>query len=530
MTSDPAHIAIVGCGFTGTSALHQLVSRTPVRAITVFESSGQFGPGYAYDPNECSDYLINNTTDTMCLGPENKRAFLDWLETRPALAVDLDPKGHLPRSVYGLFLRDSVESSRKTALANGVEINLISAEVTQIVEDTNNQITLSCALGEVKADAVIMATGRCQDIDFCLAPAANAAVKYFNSHIGSKELDDLPMDAEVHILGASLSAYDIVNRLFSDLTGCRFERDDGGELFYVPNGNQRVAVLCSRSGRLKKMQSRAPESLSRTMFSYAGLVSLGEPGNVSLNDVATAISNEAAANNHPLETDNIVSPYSGCESAEAVNVRAGEILERDIQAAKPGGQDNFLVDLFDDAQIDIWDAFADRLLFPEEEHHYRTTVETALLSYAAPCPIPTAERLLALHKSGHLRVVRGVSLPVLSSEGDKYTLRHAHGEEVVGVLINATGKVDRDILSASQPSWIRHLVADGQLQPYSRAGFKFAGADIDMSSFRPPQLEWVHFANMFLWGPGFFTSSAFVMATIVSRIVDHLFPSRSEHY
>ncbi|MGI9285194.1 MAG: FAD/NAD(P)-binding protein [Pseudomonadales bacterium] len=530
MTSEPAHIAIVGCGFTGTSALHQLISRTPVREITVFEASGQFGPGYAYDPEECSDYLINNTTDTMCLGPENKRAFLDWLEKRPVLDVDLDPKGHLPRSVYGLFLRDSVESSRKTALENGVEINLISAEVTQIVEDTSNQVTLSWPLGEVKADAVIMATGRCQNIDLCVAPAANSPAKYFNSHIGSEELDELPMDAEVHILGASLSAYDIVNRLFSDLTGCRFERGDDGELCYVPNGNERVAVLCSRSGRLKKMQSRTPENLSRTFFSYEGLVSLGEPGDVTLNDVATAISDEAAANNCPLESDSITSPYSGCENAEAVNARAGEILERDIQAAKPGGQDNFLVDLFNDAQIDIWDAFADRLLSPKEEFRYRTTVETALLSYAAPCPIPTAERLLALHKSGHLRVIRGVSLPDLSSEGDNYTLRHAHGDEMVRVLINATGKVDRDILSASQPSWIRHLVEDGRLQPYSRADTKFAGADVEMSSFRPPLLIRVHFANMFLWGPGFFTSSAFMMATIVSRIVDHLFPSRSEQY
>jgi hypothetical protein len=34
----------------------------PVREITIFEASGEFGPGYAYRPSECRDYLINNTT------------------------------------------------------------------------------------------------------------------------------------------------------------------------------------------------------------------------------------------------------------------------------------------------------------------------------------------------------------------------------------------------------------------------------------------------------------------------------------
>lgn len=43
--SAPARVVIIGCGFTGASALFQLVDRHPVRRITVFEAAGDFGPG-----------------------------------------------------------------------------------------------------------------------------------------------------------------------------------------------------------------------------------------------------------------------------------------------------------------------------------------------------------------------------------------------------------------------------------------------------------------------------------------------------
>lgn len=79
----PEHIAIVGCGFTGTSAFYQIVDGYPVREVTIFESSGEFGPGYPYRSDECPDYLLNNTTDTLGLTPRNRRAFYSWLQSKP---------------------------------------------------------------------------------------------------------------------------------------------------------------------------------------------------------------------------------------------------------------------------------------------------------------------------------------------------------------------------------------------------------------------------------------------------------------
>jgi hypothetical protein len=42
---------------------------------------------------------------------------------------------------------------------------------------------------------------------------------------------------------------------------------------------------------------------------------------------------------------------------------------------------------------------------------------------------------------------------------------------------------------------------------------------VDMATSRAIGSRSIYVANMFLWGPGFFTSSAFIMATIVERIL-----------
>lgn len=66
----PKHIAIAGCGFTGTSTFYQLIDQYPVEQITIFESTGEFGPGYPYRADDCQDYMLNNTNDSLCLVPE----------------------------------------------------------------------------------------------------------------------------------------------------------------------------------------------------------------------------------------------------------------------------------------------------------------------------------------------------------------------------------------------------------------------------------------------------------------------------
>ncbi len=195
----PRHVAIVGCGFTGTSALHQLVESYPVRAVTIFEKTGDFGPGYPYRTWEAPDYLINNTADTMGIVPEDRRAFLRWLEGRPDLAPNPEPTGHYPRAFFGWFLKDAFEAAARGAETKGIALHLVSQEAVDI-EETAEGVLLHGAEGETHAaDVAILTTGLCPDRDAYGPPKDGMTCHYYPSHIPGAVLDDVPLDATCHV-------------------------------------------------------------------------------------------------------------------------------------------------------------------------------------------------------------------------------------------------------------------------------------------------------------------------------------------
>ena len=514
------HVAIVGCGFTGTSLLFQLIDRCPVRHITIFEASGEFGPGYAYRPDETPDYLINNTTDTMCLTRHSRRAFLDWLETKPEFE-GVDPRGHLPRRIYGRFLQEVIEKNKIMAADKGIELSFLRHEAQSLERLDDGRLRIAWQDGEVVVDAAVLTTGRCPDRDSVHPPATAEAV-YIPTQIMSPDMDELAPDATVHVLGASLSAYDVVNRLFAEHTGCRFERNADGVLQYHAGSNERRVVLCSRSGRLKAAQSRYPMTLNRRHFTKTVMREKGEAAGLDLSGVKALITAEAEAHGVRLDWPEIVDPYAGCEDVESVTSRAGEILGATIDAATDPTGRNFLVDLFADAQFEVWDAFAGRALSANAERAYRSDVETAAMVYAAPCPVPTAEKLLALLRAGRLSVVKGVRKIVLSDDQQSFIIEHEFGSDAARVLVNATGATYRDVTSPEQPGLLRGLAEQGVIRPYRRDGIAMPGAEVDMTSFRLNDADNIYLANMLLWGPGFFTSSAITMAMVAERIVDDL--------
>jgi uncharacterized NAD(P)/FAD-binding protein YdhS len=519
----PSHIAIVGGGFTGTSALHQLVHGYPVRQITMFESSGEFGPGFPYQPDESPNYLLNNTNDTMCLDPGNRRAFVEWLQSHPVHSADLDNKGHMPRSVYGEFLRDSVAQASAEAARRGIRLEFVAEEVIDIDESQKGGASVSYRGGSVRADAVILATGRCPDVDlFGLGNSLNAG--YTDRHIPGNRLDGLPLDGTWHVIGTSLSAYDVVNALFAPATGCEFRPDGAHRLRFVPNDNHRRIVLCSRGGRLKKCQSRYPFS-ARPSNLRTALAKRPDPGSMNLSAVRQLIEADAGLAGVSLDWQKLANPYAGVSDAPALNERAADILAADIDAALSPAEStgNFLVDYLDAAQFDLWDLFAAHVLPPGEEETFRSQMETAFLSFAAPSPISTAQKILALMEAGHLRIVHGVESISENPKSGQFDIKHAFGTEHANNLINATAGVDRRVSSGRQPELIRNLVRKGLLRPYTLGDRESNGIAVDMRTFAINPDSRIFAANMLLWGPGLYVSSAISMATIVARILHALY-------
>ena len=143
----------------------------------------------------------------------------------------------------------------------------------------------------------------------------------------------------------------------------------------------------------------------------------------------------------------------------------------------------------------------------------------------APCPVPTAERLLALHRAGRLQLRHGVQAPRWSAADDGWRIDTAFGSETARVLVNATGSVDRRVDSPAQGALVRQLHAQGLLRPYRLDGQVSDGAAVDLRTLRAEGSRHLHVLGMWLWGPGFFTSSAFLMAHLARQLLDGLWPT-----
>ena len=394
-------------------------------------------------------------------------------------------KGHYPRALFGVFLNDIFRSTLRRAKSMGIKVRLVPHEVVNIAELSDGSVVLHSGGEDRTVEMAILSTGRCPDRDAYGSPKEGMTCRYYPTHIPGSVLDDVPLDATCHVLGASLSAYDVVNRLFSHETGCQFEHGADGHLRFVANGNDRRVVLCSRSGLLKKMQSRHPGTISRENFTSERVTALARRGGLTLGLLADLVKCDAKIAGAAINWGGVFSPYNGCETVAQFNRRAAILLTRDIEAAKgeTGSPGNFLVDYASNAQIALWDAFATGGLGLDEELAYRKVFETRMLTYFAACPIETAEKVLALMKADRLSLVRGVRSVRLNEQDDCYDIENDNDLVRATILINTTGSVDRRVNSSGQDQLFAGMRDSGLARPYTKGGQELDGISVDP----PPQ-------------------------------------------
>jgi len=146
---------IVGAGFSGVSVTHGL-SRLDwphgVR-IVLADRSGTFGRGAAYATDHPS-HLLNVPAGRM--GAVAEGDFLSWLR-RDNAAVAGD--AFVPRSRYGDYLTDLLQTSRATAAAN-VTIETVADQVVALAPGADGRVVARFRNDTtLEADRVVLATG-----------------------------------------------------------------------------------------------------------------------------------------------------------------------------------------------------------------------------------------------------------------------------------------------------------------------------------------------------------------------------------
>lgn len=525
MSSESLDIAIVGCGYTGTSALHQLAAQYRPNSVTVFEKSGVWGPGYPYAVDESPNYLLNNAANTLGISPDDRTDFLYWLESREDLIENVDPVGHYPRAYFGAYLEQRFQEAVSALRAAGIEVVLVPEEVIRVDEANDESAVLHTDNQSFSANVVILSTGRCPDVTKLPAEALNGSNAVYSTHIPAHNLTALDKHSEIHILGASLSALDVINHVCADNKRGSFYRDENQILQFLPSDVDFKLYLWSRSGRFKKIQSVAPVVPTRTAFTREAISRLAEDGNVSLADLASLVAADVSANGETIHWPTVLKPYENAEDGDDVSAVVESIIQKELEhiSRNDQGGDHWLVDFVDDALFVLWDVFAKRALAASAEEKYRKDYETTMLAYLAPCPADTAERVTALIRSGSLRVIRNAIPPVFDAKDECVQLRSKSLTLNAHAVVDATGGVSRIVSDDVQTRLYKHLYATGLAKQYGRDGRKMPGIEVDMTSFRLGSSSSVYLASHFLWGPGLFVSSAFYMATIVQTILQNAF-------
>jgi uncharacterized NAD(P)/FAD-binding protein YdhS len=144
MAANRVSISIIGAGASGIISTHQLVEKIlqgsfPPKKIKIylFDRSGVFGPGLAYSTPPDS-HLTNMRARTMSAGLGKPDDFVDWLRSHETQiqeefpGLSMGEREYLPRRIYGDYLSDLCHKAVEKATQDGIEIEFVSGEVTDI--------------------------------------------------------------------------------------------------------------------------------------------------------------------------------------------------------------------------------------------------------------------------------------------------------------------------------------------------------------------------------------------------------------
>lgn len=204
LTTAPAHVAIVGGGFSGALLAINLLRNDGPR-VTLLERRPRAGEGLAYG-NAAPEHLLNVRAKGMNAFPDEPDGFVRWLAGRPD---GFSANCFAPRLIYGEYLRHLLdwESARQPG-----RLTLLRGEAVGIALNGGVRIVLDDGRF-VAADIAILAVGNLPPhhpagFGDGLPSDLYAANPWSEGATGGLGADDL-----VLMLGTGLTMVDMVLRL-----------------------------------------------------------------------------------------------------------------------------------------------------------------------------------------------------------------------------------------------------------------------------------------------------------------------------
>jgi FAD-NAD(P)-binding len=410
-----------------------------IGSIHVFERDELPGIGMPYHPGTTDVHNLCNISSREI--PRMVEPLFDWLKGQPTERLDqwgilresLSEGALYPRLALGAFFREQFERLCEEIRENGVDVTVTpGCEIVDVVQKSSGgKINLiSRDKSEFEMDRVFVCTGHQwpeEDV-----PRAG----YFSSPWPIAKLLPNPgefFNFEVGLLGASLSAFDVVTSL-AHRQGCFVEQEGKLKFIVAPGAEGFRIFLHTKEGRLPQLQFEQVRPLRKLYrhISREDLLSLLRDGWLRLADyfnvVCRPLLHEAFCRDGRMDVAKLLGRNEqGCSLEDFVATMtreheyddAFEGMRRELaQEQRRGERPVHWKELLDDLMYTL--NFHVEML-PAEDHQQLTRVVMPfLLNVMAAMPLPSARILLALREADCIDIVEGAVLDVRCGEGKTF--------------------------------------------------------------------------------------------------------------
>ncbi|MCF2517500.1 FAD/NAD(P)-binding protein [Dyadobacter sp. CY351] len=445
------NITIIGGGACGISAFIELFLQLRIAkshrevSITIIEENKEVGKGLAFGTKQ-PGHILNTQADLMGIHFTEPQHFSDWLIEHDARIGSevVDNQGEnrafTTRRLYGDYLKEQFEHYFALARNEGMDVQVIHASAKSVARGEPRFTIHLSGNTQHSCDFLVLSPGTPVADNY---PDLNDKENYFGSPWPSEPiLEKIPKDADVAILGSSLSAVDALMTLTdNDYKGKITCYSPDGLMPRVQPADQAAMIDC-KFLTLKNLHEIQRKELR----------------NPTVKEIFRLFKKEA-------ET------YAGGKIDWKATARtdkpAEKLLAEDIEIAKNGGDalSNIPYSLrYESSEMWKWLDESEKLKFKKWFGAYWAVNRHCM-------PLVNAERVNKLFISNQLQVVPGLKEVVFDDSKNSFVLIHGDGNESVETfVINATGPASA--VKVMKSELMQNLAKDGLIEPEDAGGIK----------------------------------------------------------
>ncbi|WP_439488360.1 FAD/NAD(P)-binding protein [Algoriphagus sp.] len=457
-------VGIIGGGACGVAALAELMVQLKITGkhkttqILLIERRSELGVGLAFSTDQ-PGHLLNTQADLMGIHSFEPKHFSTWLKNHEE-DVTHEVKGentlddsYTTRRLYGDYIHEQAKYYLNEAKEIGLNIDVIQDEAIDLIPENGHWKIELANEPSRNVDHVILVPGTPKPNNFSEFDELDT---YFGFPWPSEPIiNGIPKDADVSILGSSLSAIDAIMTL-------------------ADSGHHGKISLFSLDGLMPRVQPKEESSYERKFLTLACAHQIRRTAwrQPKIKELFRLFQQEA---------EHYIGHSIDWKKTGRKGIPAQQLLAEDIGIAENGGDAfiNILYSLrYEASQIWEWLSVDEKQRFKKWLGSYWTITRHGM-------PLVNAKRLNELFKDGKLEVNSPMHEVTYDDAKKKFVLEYGDGKRhEASYLINATGPATK--IEKMKSTLMQNLLKSGVIETYPVGGIHIDPDKMEVISSKKP--------------------------------------------